>query len=858
MKRKQLYSALTAATLALTLAACEGDDGNDGAQGPAGTPGADGAAGNDGQSSLISQRELQPGDANCPAGGIRIDSGLDANSDGVLSADEIDASNFVCNGGDGMDGNVDDELIGSGIAATGFFNRIATFPVCLQNHPSCDSDEETVAEIVDATSDGMTLIYTDSPGDRIGFVDITNPTMPTADGVLDLDGEPTAVAVAGNYALVGVNTAADFVNVSGQLDVVDTRTRTIVRSIDLGGQPDSVATSPDARYAAVAIENERDEDLGDGAPPQLPAGYLVIVDMVGAPADWSTRRVEFTGLEGMRFADDPEPEYVDISPNNQIAVSLQENNHIVVVDAASGDILSHFSAGTVDLTLIDTEEEDPAIIDQTSQLSDVPREPDGLSWIANNRIATANEGDLDGGSRGFSVFNTQGAVAYETGNDLDHIVARHGQYPDGRSGNKGNEPENAEFGAYDSGDFLFIASERSSMLFVYDVSTPSRPVYRQALPTALGPEGIKAIPSRNLVVAASEEDDRGDKFRGSLNIYEGGYASAQYPSIFSVDRDSGVPIPFSAQSGLAADPSDANKLYSVDDSFYGANRIFEITLDQEGRGVISDEITINDSNGVFAATPVNETPGPNAFDPGDLAVMINADGTVNLDPEGIAVASAGGFWVASEGAGTIDDASRPIEKLNFIFKVDDQGTIENVIRLPEEINGIQVRFGFEGITEYDGRAYVAIQRAWIGDDNPRIGIYDVASETWSFVFYELDAPESQNGGWVGLSDLTSLGDGSFLVLERDNQGGPDAAIKRIYRIDLSSASDGDTIARGDKQLLRDLLAEGDLTQFGNLAFEKVEGLAVMADGDVYISNDNDGVDDNSGENQLINLGNILN
>ena len=39
--------------------------------------------------------------------------------------------------------------------------------------------------------------------------------------------------------------------------------------------------------------------------------------------------------------------------------------------------------------------------------------------------------------------------------------------------------------------------------------------------------------------------------------------------------------------------------------------------------------------------------------------------------------------------------------------------------------------------------------------------------------------------------------------------------------------------------------------------EKVEGMAVMDNGDVYVCNDNDGVDDNSGETQLLNVGGIL-
>jgi hypothetical protein len=36
-----------------------------------------------------------------------------------------------------------------------------------------------------------------------------------------------------------------------------------------------------------------------------------------------------------------------------------------------------------------------------------------------------------------------------------------------------------------------------------------------------------------------------------------------------------------------------------------------------------------------------------------------------------------------------------------------------------------------------------------------------------------------------------------------------------------------------------------------------EGLAVTAGGNVYIVNDNDGVEDNSGETELLNLGAIL-
>lgn len=51
------------------------------------------------------------------------------------------------------------------------FNRIATFPVYLNT----DINLETVAEIIDASKDGKTLVYTDSQIKKLGFVDIKKP-----------------------------------------------------------------------------------------------------------------------------------------------------------------------------------------------------------------------------------------------------------------------------------------------------------------------------------------------------------------------------------------------------------------------------------------------------------------------------------------------------------------------------------------------------------------------------------------------------------------------------------------------------------------------------------------------------------
>lgn len=54
-------------------------------------------------STVASARVIVPG-AECPAGGIVVDSGIDENGNGELDASEVDTSEIICNGVDGADG----------------------------------------------------------------------------------------------------------------------------------------------------------------------------------------------------------------------------------------------------------------------------------------------------------------------------------------------------------------------------------------------------------------------------------------------------------------------------------------------------------------------------------------------------------------------------------------------------------------------------------------------------------------------------------------------------------------------------------------------------------------------------------
>lgn len=559
-------------------------------------------------------------------------------------------------------------------------------------------------------------------------------------------------------------------------------------------------------------------------------------------------------------------QFVSINSNNVAVVTLQENNAVVLIDLESQTVVNSFSMGTVDLTQIDILAD--SMVTQTESLAAVPREPDGVTWIGTEHFAVANEGgeiallirrifcyyyfrhltfhfiasDMLGGTRGFTIFNVDGTVSWDSGTAAEHIITSAGHYDDGRSDAKGVELENV---AYDSDhQLLFINSERSHVVLVYDVSDPSDAKFHQILPSGFRPEGGVYVPSRGLYIAACEEDVRDDKIRGSIVVYEYGSDSPAYPTLMSVDQESGVPIPWGAISGMSGPyggSSTESTLYAVDDSAFMMSRIFHIDTSSQP-AMITDAMYIKDTNGIFAAFPPY-----GEFDSADLAAMINEDGTVNIDGEGIVADVDGGFWVASEGSGTIGEEDRPIEKLNFLFKTDKDGVIERVVSLPDELNDIQLRFGFEGVSLEGDYAVVAFQRAWGEEENPRIGIYNTVESSWKFVFYPLDASESQYGGWVGLSDITSIGAGNFLVLERDNQGGPDAAIKRIYSIslgDLSSVTGDETV---EKTLVHDLF--DDMKAPGGLGYEKFEGMAYL-NGEVWVSNDNDAVSDNTGETQV--------
>ncbi|MEU4653382.1 esterase-like activity of phytase family protein [Streptomyces sp. NPDC023723] len=725
---------------------------------------------------------------------------------------------------------------------TAAFARTATYPV-FQNRPAGeDAAAQTVAEISAVSEDGRTQVYTDAAGKRIGFLDISDPSRPKGLGTLslaelgDAEDEPTSVTVVGQYVLVVVNTSASYTEPSGRLDVVSLRTRERVASYDLGGQPDSIALSKDKRYAAIAIENERDEEATpaggeEGDLPQAPAGFVQIVDLKAAkPTAWGLRKVALTKADGSALPvltaagitepTDPEPEYVSVNSRGQLVVTLQENNGIVTIDLAAGRITKAFSAGTATVTGIDTVED--GVIDQTGSITDVPREPDAVGWIDDRYLATANEGDWKGGTRGWTVFDSRtGKVVWDAGNSYEHLAARYGLLNEDRSENKGTEPEGLAIATYDGVRYAFVGSERSNFVAVYDISEPTEPVFKQILETTNGPEGLLPIPSRGLFAVSSEEDDAEAGVRASVSLFKLGSSAAGQPTISAASDSSGTPIGWGALSGLSAVPGRDDEVYAVTDAAYDTTRVLTIDTSGGQGAVIRRELTVKDAAG-----------RPTGY-----------------DAEGVYARPGGGFWLAVEGATGTG---------NQLVRLDRDGVTQQVVPLPSDVAAGLGSQGFEGVTATtDARGHeilwTALQREVKTDPSGtvRLGRYDVTAGTWSWYGYRLDSTTT-DGDWIGLSEITVVGD-RLAVIERDKLNGPAAKVKRIYTVPLpKTAAPAGTLPVLDKTLAHDVLP--DLRATNGWTQEKLEGLTVAGNGRVYAVTDNDGLDDSTGETVFLDLG----
>ena len=228
-------------------------------------------------------------------------------------------------------------------------------------------------------------------------------------------------------------------------------------------------------------------------------------------ADNSVTKVDLVGFSTIA-PNDPEPEFVDINNLGEIVVTIQENNWMAIIDR-SGKVISEFDAGLVTLEGVDNKKDGE--LKMVDTIENVRREPDAVKWIDNDHFATANEGDYKheapgqakrGGSRGWTIFNKNGSVVYESGSSYERALASAGYWPEKRAEKKGVEPESVEVAMYGDTRYIFVGAERANAIGVYKANDLTNPELVTILPTGIGPEGLVAIPQRNLFISANEVD----------------------------------------------------------------------------------------------------------------------------------------------------------------------------------------------------------------------------------------------------------------------------------------------------------------------------------------------------------------
>jgi 2',3'-cyclic-nucleotide 2'-phosphodiesterase (5'-nucleotidase family) len=124
-----------------------------------------------------------------------------------------------------------------------------------------------------------------------------------------------------------------------------------------------------------------------------------------------------------------------------------------------------------------------------------------VSNVPGIRGDTDGDGDIDEilsyGGRSFSILNSAGDIVFDSGDMLENIMASQflANFDDGRSDNKGPEPEGVTVATIGAQTYAFVGLERSHMVLVFDVTDPAAVSFTGGLRRTgdLNPEGMAFV-----------------------------------------------------------------------------------------------------------------------------------------------------------------------------------------------------------------------------------------------------------------------------------------------------------------------------------------------------------------------------
>lgn len=271
---------------------------------------------------------------------------------------------------------------------------------------------------------------------------------------------------------------------------------TITTSLEADLEPEYVTTSNTTAYISLQENNALAIiDLSDNSVTIKPLGFKSWDNLqIDAQEDGAVSFGTYPGLVGAYMPD--------------TIASYTWNGAPFIISANEGDAREYFfdvadEAACTASNGLDFDDDDGCLawIDEY-KIKDV--EDSGItvqagsvlesymtSDIESLRVTIAsgdfdNNGELDTpvayGSRSFSIWDQNGNIVYDSGDDMEVITAAlYGadfnntddeNAPDDRSENKGPEPEAVTTGTIDGKTYAFVGLERTGGVMVYDVTNP--------------------------------------------------------------------------------------------------------------------------------------------------------------------------------------------------------------------------------------------------------------------------------------------------------------------------------------------------------------------------------------------------
>jgi hypothetical protein len=353
-----------------------------------------------------------------------------------------------------------------------------------------------------------------------------------------------------------------------------------------------------------------------------------------------------------------------------------------------------------------------------------------------------------------------------------------------------------------------------------------------------------------------------------VKVYNGGFGSAvaadpNEPDVFYMLTDRGSNVAGQVANSIIIGKPDF-------DPQIGKFRL------KDGKLILEQTIELKNATGA----KLNGLPNPQGMGASgetayDLAGQVIAPSADGIDSEGLVRAADGTFWISDEYGPHIahfDASGKTIERINPF------GTGTGGRKIPAVFANRRANRGMEGLAiTPDGKTLVGMMQSPMYNPTKaavanslvlRILTFDIATGATRQYAYLME-----NTSLTGVSDIVAVNGNTFLTIERDGLFGGDAtnpaAFKKVFKIDLSNATDISDAANGatgklySGKTVEELNNQAGLAAAGITAVsktlvldllkdlpavyphDKAEGLALLPGNILVISNDDDfGVVDN--------------